>query len=245
MVVKKFSAAESMMDASVTLPGFDKALITVERNNHVLFNRMVTGKAGRLSLPIAPARAEAGAYTVSLRAVVDGNGQIRPVKGVRASMKLSSAAPDLGLGPKKPPWAPGQRKITAVNRKIKGLEILRSATMTTPTIPGEMQPKLKMLTANVGPDSLVLEAGTTRKLGQKDLGAAFASLEIKNLRKVKVRLTNSFHNAFHFRGGDHHVPPKPNSRNFAGIVVDYHTPKGYAKRVRSSRVRCCSSRTCC
>ena len=232
VVVKEFSAAESMIDAAITLPGYDKALITVDRNNHVLFNRMVTGKGGRLSLPIAPARQDAGAYTVALRAVVDRNGQIRPVQGVRASMELSSAAPDLGMGPEKPPSAPGQREIVAVNRTIKGLEVLRSAIMTTDTIPGEIQPELKMLMAQVQPDDLVMEAGTTRKIGDLSIGATFAGLEIKNLRKVKVKLTNTFHNAFHMRGPGFHVPPKPNSRNFAGIVVDYHTPAGYAKRVR-------------
>ena len=28
------------------------------------------------------------------------------------------------------------------------------------------------------------------------------------------------------------MPDRPNSRNFAGLVVDYHTPAGYTKRVR-------------
>jgi len=244
--VKGFGAGESLMGASVSVPGYDKALLTVEKNNHVVFNRMVTGKAGSLPLPIAPARKEAGEYLVTLRAVVDGNGRLRPVTGVRASMELSSASPDLGLGPEKEPRAPAERNISAVNRRIKGLEILRSATLISDTIPGEIQPKLKSLMANVRPDALILEAGTTRKIGpQQSLGAAFAGLEIRDLRKVKVKLDNTFYNRFHARGPGHHVPPKPNSSNFAGIVVDYHTPKGYAKRVSLATGvlnRKCSSR---
>jgi hypothetical protein len=48
---------------------------------------------------------------------------------------------------------------------------------------------------------------------------------------VQVRLANTFHDAFHYRGPGFHVPDQPHTRNFAGIVVDYHTPAGYAKRV--------------
>ena len=230
--VKGFSAGESLMGASVSLAGYDKALLTVEKDSHVIFNRMVTGKAGRLSLPISPVRKEGGEYIVSLRAVVDGQGRIRPVKTTRTSMELSSATYDLGLGPEKPPRVPAQQKITPVNRKIQDVEVLRSATLITDTIPGDKMPHMRSIMAKVQPDALTLEAGMTRKIGpQESLGAAFAGLEIKNLRKVKVKLTNTFHNAFHVRGPGNHVPPKPNSRNFAGIVVDYHTPKGYTKRV--------------
>ena len=230
--VKNFRAGESLMGASISLSGYDKALLTVAKDNHVLFNRMVTGKAGRLSLPVSPVRKDGGEYIVSLRAVIDGNGRLQPVTGAQASLNLSSAMPDLGLGPEKPPRVPAQREITMVNRKIQGLEILRSATLITDTIPGEVMPDMRSMMANVRPEDLTLEAGTTRKIGpQESLGAAFAGLEIKNLRKVKVKLANTFHNAFHVRGPGNHVPPRPHSGNFAGIVVDYHTPQGYTRRV--------------
>lgn len=64
------------------------------------------------------------------------------------------------------------------------------------------------------------------------LGGAFAGFEMENLRKVRVQLSNTFHDAWHLRGrGDHGPGYWPSSRSFAGFVVDYHTPKGYAKRV--------------
>jgi hypothetical protein len=232
--VANLAAAESVTGLSLELPGYDAALVTIEKSGRVLFNRAVKGKAGNLALPVAPVRKESGAYTVAVRAVVDANGRMRPVKGARASVDLSAAALDLGMGPDRNPLEPGLREITPVNRTIKGLEVLNAAIMTTPTTANDMQPGLKMLSAKVQPDDLLFEAGTTRAVlqGNDDLvGAAFASLEIKNLRKVRVRLANTFYNAFHMRGPGFHTPEKPNSRNFAGIVVDYHTPNGYTKRV--------------
>jgi len=233
ITVRQLSASESPTGASINLPGFDKAILTVERNGRVLFNRVAAGKGSKLHLPLTPARPEAGEYTVSLRAVVDDQGRIRPANVISTPLELSAAMPDLDIGPDKPPIAPGKRDIRGVNRKIKGLEVLRSAVLTTATVPGEVQPKLQMLMAHVRPDDLTMEAGTSRKVGQGQdcFGAVFAGLEIRNLRKVRLRLTNTFHSAFHMRGPGFHVPPKPNSRNFAGIVVDYHTPRGYTKRV--------------
>ena len=234
-VVKSFSATESLTGISVNLPAFNKALLTVEKDNHVMFNRMAAGASGRLHFPIAPALREAGSYTVALRAVIDSAGRMRPVKNVRTSVELAAATPDLGLEQGRAPMTPGSREIRAVDREIGGLEILRSAVVTTPTPVGDAQPGLKTLTASVQPDDLIMEAGTTRAILQgknAGFGASFAGFEIKNLRKVQIRLTNTFHDAFHSRGPGHHVPERPNSRNFAGIVIDYHTPEGYTKRVR-------------
>ena len=230
VAVAGFTAVESLNGMRIALPGFRRALLTLERDGRVLFNRMVTGTSGNLQLPLMPAREDAGRYTVALKAVVDDTGHIRPVQGVQAEVDLSCAIPDLNLGPEKPPWTAGRRGIAAVGRTIGGVDVLRSAVLTTPTLVGDAQPALESMMAEVDPDQLTLEAGTTRKVGERSLGAAFAGLEIRSLRKVKVRLANTFHSAFHMRGTGFHVPPKPNSRNFAGIVVDYHTPKGYAKR---------------
>jgi hypothetical protein len=229
VAVKDFRVAESITGVSVNLQGYDKALLTVEKNGSVLFNRIIAGKPGDLVMPIAPAR-KGGEYTVALRAVAGGDGRLQLVKDVRASLMLSAAAPDLELGPDRPPMEPEARVIKPVNRKIKGLEVLNSATVTSSTAASETQPGLKGLAANVEPDALTLEAGTTRAI--EAFGAAFAGLEIKDLRKVQVKLANTFYNAFHQRGPGFHVPGRANSGNFAGIVVDYHTPQGYTKRVR-------------
>jgi hypothetical protein len=180
-------------------------------------------------------RPEAGAYTVALRAVLDQQGRWQAAAATPATLELPAAKPDLGLSPERVPPEPGVREITPINRTIKGVSLLNAAIMTTPELPNLIQPGLELLSARVEPDELTLEAGTTRAIVQGQdglLGAAFAGLEIEALRKVQVRLTNTYHDAFHLRGPGHHVPDRPNSRNFAGIVVDYHTPAGYTRRVR-------------
>lgn len=233
--VDGFAAEVSPTGATLRVPGYDRALVTVEGDGRASFNRVVAGEAGLLKLPLSPARPAAGSYTVTLRAVFGPDGRPRPITPVTATIALPAAPPDQVLSPDKPVKEPGQRELTEVNRTVRGVAILRAAAVTTPTTANDMQPGLKLLTAAARPDELVLEAGTTRAIMQGQdglLGAAFAGFEIKDVRRVRVRLGNTFHDAFHLRGPGFHVPERPNSRNFAGMVVDYHTPKGYTKRVR-------------
>ena len=234
VTVEGLSASEALRGIRVALPGFDNALLTVAEDGRVLFSRMSVRGGDGFILPPAPAREKAGECTVALRAVVDSQGRVRHARAAPATVQLAAVLPELGLGSPTPPTMPGQRTIEKVDRQIASLQILRSAVLTTPTVRGGRQPDLRPLMARAVPDDLLLEAGTTRKVAGWDnqAGAAFAGFEIEDLRKVRVRLSNSFHNAFHLRGPGNHVPPRPNSRNFAGIVVDYHTPEGYAKRVR-------------
>ena len=139
---------------------------------------------------------------------------------------------ETGLAKVSPARRPGRRDIVAVDRMVHGLRVLRAAELTTSAPAGTFQPELDALMAAADPDALVLEAGTTRKIDARCRGAAFAGLEIERLETLRVKLGNTFHNAFHCRGPGVHVPNRPNSQNFAGIVVDYHTPAGYTKRVR-------------
>ncbi len=226
------AAAEALTGLRVRLPGFERALFTVEQNGVSLFNRMVARAGEHFLLPLPTARGEAGEYTVAVRAVMDEDAELRPVQSAPVRVHLAAALPDLGLGPERPPFMPGRREIVEVNRTIQGVSVLRSAVLTTTTERGCFQPDLPALMARVDPDELTIEAGTTRKIDAGARGAAFGGLEIDDLRRVQLRLANTFYNAFHYRGRGFHVPPKPYSGNFAGIVVDYHTPEGYTKRVR-------------
>lgn len=226
------TATASDTGITATLPGHDGAVFTIEKDGRSMFSRLLTGQTGAFTILLPPAR-DAGTYTVSVRAVADDKGQLHPVTGVQASVELTAAKPDLHLSPPVT-WVPARCEITPVNRTINGLEVLNSAIATTATWPNEIQPGLNLLTATAQPDVLTLEAGTTRAIlqGQDNLlGAAFAGLEVRNLRRAQVKLSNTFYNAFHLRGPGWHVPERPNSRNFAGIVIDYHTPAGYTKRV--------------
>lgn len=230
IAVPAIAAAETLTGLRVHAPGLDRAIFSVEHRGRPLFGRAASRVGEHFVLPLPLARREGGDYTVTLRAVVDAQGQVQPVRPVSASAQMAAALPDLGLGPDRPPLVPGSREIAEVNRTIGGLRILSSAVLTTATERDCYQPDLPALMARVEPDSLLMAAGTTRKLGGG--GAAFAGLEIEDLRRVQVRLGNTYHDAFHYRGEGHHVPSRPNSANFAGIVVDYHAPAGYVKRVR-------------
>ena len=247
VTVKEFSAMESLRGITINLPGYEQAFITIRKKENVMFNRMITKQDDRWILPNASALDDASTCTAELRAVVDEQGVIRPVKDTRASFELAATLPDIGAQPRRPTYIPERRELKDVNRKIKGLEILHSGTHTTATILGEGQPEMESLVAETDPDALTIEAGTTRALlqGQRGgLGAAFAGLEFKNLQKVRVKLSNTFHNAFHMRGPEHHAHNKPSTREFAGIIIDYHTPDGYSHRARLALVMhgACNSR---
>ncbi len=232
----------------VELPDCERAVLSAEGDGRARFGRMVSRNADVLALPLPPAWPEAGPCTVSLRAIAGADGQLRPVAEVRGEVELAATLPDLALPPERAVLAPGTSETTPVNRTINGVEVLNAATMTTAVVPGETQPGLASLIAEAAPDELTLRAGATRAIiqGQRDLiGGAFAGFEVADLRQVRVRLANTFHDAYHLRGPTHHVPDRPNSRNFAGIVVDYHTAQGYTKRLRLATGvlhRECSSR---
>ncbi|MCE5237386.1 carbohydrate-binding family 9-like protein [bacterium] len=232
--VSSLTATASSTGLTLATPGLQAAVVTVARGDRVLYNRLVAGAGGKLTVPLSPARPEGGAYTVAVHAVVESTGELRPAEAVETAVELPAAKPDLGVPSERATRGPNERTVAPVNRTIRGLEVLNAATLTSGETPNEMQPGLGMLTAQAQPDTLTLTAGTSRAILQGQdglLGAAFAGLEVKNLRRVQLRLANTFHSAFHMRGPGFHVPERANSRNFAGIVVDYHTPAGYTKRV--------------
>ena len=228
--IEGLSATAGTDGISLSVPGAEKALVCVARGDQVLFNRVVSGTQGALRLPVSPVRAQEAEYTVSVRAIIDADGRLRAVEGAETAVSLPAAPADVRLKAEVAPLIPATLQITPINRTINGVEVLNSATAMTATPESRVQPGLPSMTASVDPEALSIEAGTTRAIEQG--GAAFAGLEIKGLRKAEVRLTNSFHDAFHIRGPGFHAPERPNSRNFAGIVIDYHTEAGYTKRVR-------------
>jgi hypothetical protein len=231
VVFADLNARADGQSLQVALPNVDRAVLSVERDGRLLYNRAVTGSNGRFEFPLSSPRM-GGDYQVTLRAVVDNDGHVRPVVAPPAVVQLAAATSNNTQGPIRPAMMPGTREIRDVGRDIHGVRVLRSAVVTTESLRGTLQPQLEALMAQVDPDALRMEAGTTRKIEYRTRGAAFSGLEMENLRKVKVRLDNTFFNAPHMRGQGNHLPPYgANSSPFAGIVVDYHTPDGYTKRV--------------
>lgn len=213
-----------------------QALLTIARDGQVLFNRTVQRSAeGGLQVPLAAMRGDAGRYTLQLRAVSDQDGRLHPAVSAPVEVQLPAAPFENDLPPQSPPLLPGSRELVDINRDIQGLRILRSATTLSDTLRGTFQPDMPALMATARPADLTLEAGTTSKIEYSTRGAAFSGFEIQNLRKVKLKLSNTFYNAFNVFGAGIHTPPwNTRTNNFAGLVVDYHTPGGYAKRVHFS-----------
>ena len=215
---------------AIRVPGLQRALISVAKDEEVLFSRMVTGDEGTFSVPLASDRV-GGTYRITTAAGATADGAWWHGKPLSCSVEIPPSSVDLELSPKSGEVIPERCEIESVNKTVQGVHVLRTATYTSPTTLAGWQPKLKALTASADADTLTLEAGTTRKI-MNFLGAAFAGIEARDLRRVRVRLDNTYHNAFHGRGPGNHGPMYwPSSRSFAGFVVDYHTPKGYTKRV--------------
>jgi hypothetical protein len=215
---------------SIRIPGLQRAVISVAKDDDVFFSRMVVGDSGTFTVPLASDRV-GGTYHVRTAFGMTADGAWWRGKPLGCSVQIPASSVDLGLSPKSGEVIPELRKIVSVDKTIRGVHVLRTATYTSATTLAGWQPKLKALTASVNADTLTLEAGTTRKI-MSFLGAAFAGIEARNLRRVKLRLDNTYHNAFHGRGPGNHGPMYwPSSRSFAGFVVDYHTPRGYTKRV--------------
>ncbi|MBT3375174.1 MAG: hypothetical protein HN742_31620 [Lentisphaerae bacterium] len=223
-------AAVNDNSLSVSIPGLDRAIISIGRQDSVLFSRMVTGQNGTFSIPLAGDRV-GGTYGVTVVAGMTADGSWRRGQPLSCGVEIPASSIDLKLSPKLGETVPEEHRTIPINRTVKGIHVLQAATYTSPTSLAGWQPKLEALTASVDADTLTLEAGTTRKI-MNFLGAAFAGIEVRDLRKVKIRLTNTYHDAFHLRGPGNHGPVYwPSTRSFAGFVVDYHTPEGYAKRV--------------
>jgi hypothetical protein len=139
--------------------------------------------------------------------------------------------PSPGLSSKNAPRTAEHKREVAVNQTIQGVRVLTAAEFAGPTAETGYQPGLPGLMAKVSPENLTMEAGTTRKL-DGFLGPAFAGLEMEGLRKVELKIDNTFRDAFHLRGPGNHKPQYRKSKtSFAGVIVDYHTAKGYTHRV--------------
>jgi hypothetical protein len=136
----------------------------------------------------------------------------------------------LGLTSDRPKMIPGVDEVKPMNRKLDGVRFLQSAAETTANPDYGIQPGLNGLTARADADALALTAGTTRKV-EHYMGAAFAGFETQGMKQVKLQLDNTFYNAYSARGPIQVPMYKKSSRSFAGIMLSYHTPKGYTTKV--------------
>jgi hypothetical protein len=221
-------------EITVAIPEAREALLSVRKDGRIFFARNAIEKEGRLSVPLPPRR-EGGAYALHALAVRHADGSWRKVETNPVDINIPAASlPPYRAEIEGPKEISGSKEMTEINRTLRGVQALRSAVQTTATPVNGIQPQLAGLVARVEPETLTLEAGTTRKIDDS-LGAAFASLECDGLRRLHVRLSNTYCEEPNLRG-----PKTPYSgyrrspREFAGLMVDYHTDMGYIWRVALS-----------
>jgi hypothetical protein len=121
----------------------------------------------------------------------------------------------------KPRRAAPELKETVVNCTVKGIKILKSAV-------NSYDRYSKPLFAKVEPDKLSFAAGSP-DFATSQYGYAMAGLEIENLKVVQLSVKNTFFH--HWSNYDRETRRPGNVNAFAGLIVDYHTPEGYTKRV--------------
>lgn len=207
-----------------------RAQISLSQSGRVVFNRLVPVEDAVCAIPL-PAHRE-GACRVELAAIEQADDGFVSVAAPATELALPGAEPTLQLtDPKDYPMIPGRCEVRDIDRTIDGAKLLRAAAQTTGTPRGSVQPHLNGLIAEVDADSLTLHAGTTRKIADY-MGAAFAGFELEGARCIKLRLENTFHNAYSARARGRHAPMyKRQTRLFAGLMLHYHTPRGYTKKV--------------
>ena len=94
-----------------------------------------------------------------------------------------------------------------------------------------MQPRLSPAVAEADPEKLTIESGTTRKEGINLFHRAWAGLELKGAKKIRMRFEHTFNKAVSIRLG--HIVKnagKPET-NFAGLTLDFSVGGRYVKRV--------------
>ena len=210
-------------------PGVERAVFTVSREGRTLYNREAPRRDGVFRIPQADV-CEAGDYTLTCAAVVSGDAA-SALSDLSATVALPKRRAPLGLPSKDHPRVPAKLKIEPVNKTVNGVNVLQSAEYCTSTALIGWQPKLAGVVSETDAANLKLHAGTTRKI-HGFRGAAYSGLEIKDLRKVKLKLENTYCTTTHNRGKGQHQPAYHRSKaTFGGMIVDYHTPKGYTWRV--------------
>ncbi len=164
--------------------------------------------------PQLPETFKAGDYRAEIVAVSGnraqtGSGEFKVTDG--------HTPPKLKQLPRK---RPGVKKVAPVNRKINGINVLNSAVQSWDSRFGPLHAKVDL-------DTLTLSSGSLDQPHTR-YGHAFAGIESDNLKIVTIKLRNTFYK--HFCNYERNTYSSK-SPALVGILIDYHTPAGYVKRV--------------
>ncbi len=199
----------------------------IEASGAQAYNLTLNGKtiyAGPAPIAVPPVRS-AGDYRLAALDNPD-NAVTVPIPEGRKSSGWS-----ITHGPRRAPTL----TATPVERVLGDGKILGAATATSDSARiWTIQPELDPFVVKADPDRLTLTAGTSRKI-EDYWGAAFAGFELDRIRKLEIELSNSFYAAVTREERNRHVTGwRRSPREFAGFTVDYHTPRGYSRRVAFS-----------
>ncbi len=170
---------------------------------------------GRVTLAV-PEQLEAGEIEIALSTEADG----RLLRGHFRVSVTGSYQPD--LPPWRLPYTGPFGEVAEVDVEARGLHVIGAATEH---FDGRNGPQVGI----AEPEALcfgggIADAPVTR------YGYGYGALELENARVLRLRITNTFFDAWTFNRGMPSYHPQYTS-TFAGMFVDYHTDAGYIRRV--------------
>jgi F5/8 type C domain-containing protein/cellulose/xylan binding protein with CBM9 domain/3-keto-disaccharide hydrolase len=207
----KITANKHLELPSVTVPGIinlklpsGKKQITVYHNNIPVF----FGNTNEIKLP---EQLTSGNYT--LNAIV-GNTMYSGNFMVTSTWKYNYSI--IKPARKKP-----LLQETVINRTVNGINVLKSAVNS---YNGRSYPLFTQLNS----DKLSFAAGCPDFITSQ-YGYSMAGLELEKVKVLQLSIRNTFFR--HWSNYDRETRRPGNPHAFAGLMIDYHTPKGYTKRV--------------
>ncbi|MFW5866944.1 MAG: carbohydrate-binding family 9-like protein, partial [Armatimonadota bacterium] len=156
--------------------------------------------------------------TLQIGVEVEVQGELR--HATRDVVVTGAYEPD--IPPYEIPKTGAFREVAEADVTAKGLQVIG---VGTESYDGRAKPQV----AVAEPEALrigggIADAPVTR------YGYGFGGLEFADARVLKLKITNTFFDAWTFsRGMPSHKPQYTST--FAGLMVDYHTADGYTKRV--------------
>lgn len=193
----------------------ESALLSVWREDVLLFADQVAPAGDAFALPL-PEQLHAGPVEVRIASERDG----RLMRGSATVQVTGSYTPDI------PPYQMRKQgpfgEVAEVDVTAKGLHVIGTGTES---YDGYQRPQV----AVAEPEALrigggIADAPVTR------YGYGYGGLEFEQARVLKLKIANTFYDAWTFsRGMPSHKPEYTST--FAGLMADYHTAGGYTKRV--------------
>ena len=114
-----------------------------------------------------------------------------------------------------------KRQRQVVDKRVRGIEVLQTATVSHDGFDGEHF-------THADADQLTIGGGSV-DAPRSRYGYGFAGIELRGVRVLTLRITSTFHDAWTFPRSRVSFKPRYTT-TFAGLMVDYATEEGYTHR---------------